>query len=158
MKGAKKMAGYQDDFSKSNNAVEAENSGLFPASLISKKLRVPATLIKDNLEIAEFHHTSSWYNETAYYDLDECKTFFETETGLALIKKYNESKNEVSVFINCTVKWLEWSGTRNYPRCSEHSEHGAEVRVKGKTATIIFSNGKTMTKRLTTNGFSFISN
>ena len=60
------MVGYQNDFSKSNNAVEAENSGLFPASLISKKIRVPATLIKDNLEIAEVHHTSSWYNETAY--------------------------------------------------------------------------------------------
>ena len=61
------MAGY-NGYSKSNNAVDAENCGRFPATRLAKLLNVSVDAIRQVLEPSEWHHTSSWYNETNYYD------------------------------------------------------------------------------------------
>lgn len=64
------MAGY-NGYSKSNNAVAAEEEGLFPATIAAKKLGVSAAAIKEILHPCEWHHTSSWFNRTNYYNISD---------------------------------------------------------------------------------------
>jgi hypothetical protein len=75
------MAGYYG-YSKSNNAVLAEEEGRFPASIIANKLRqisrefcgITAQDIKNTVDACEWHHTSKFYNKVYYYDLEEILT------------------------------------------------------------------------------------
>jgi len=143
------MAGYEG-FSKSNNAIEAESSGLFPASKIAKKLGHGITPqgIREVLDPAEYHHTSSRYNPTDYYDLEEAKEHFEE------IKKISKIKSESRILKNAQVEWLEWGGTRAHPVPIKKSADGCTIDYKGGAFCLInFADGKMMRKKLTTNGF-----
>ena len=59
------MAGYSG-YSKSNNALDAEADGLFPASKLKLK-GVTAVKVREFFEPWEWHHTSKNYNRTNYY-------------------------------------------------------------------------------------------
>jgi len=152
------MGGYQPDFSKSNNAVWAESEGRFPASVIAKKIGVPSPLISEHLAPCEWHHTSSWYNTTDYYDLEEAREFFLTEEGKEAIAEFRRESREVETFTDCRVEWLEWYGSRNHPKCEECVATKATVTVKRQTATIKLKDGTKFQKRLSTNGFRFYPN
>ena len=56
-------------WSKSNNAVSAEEEGRFPATVAAKKLGVKVGAIKLYIPTDEWHHTSNHYNKTYYYDI-----------------------------------------------------------------------------------------
>jgi len=202
------MAGYYG-YSKSNNAVDAEKSKRFPASVLARKLRVTTAAIKSLLDPCEWHHTSGWFNETDYYD--GCllitlannqmpdrsdyyteEEIFEAAELLLSLRNYKPpfnlfcqtckktflatwladltvcphcggtldtnicEKSKKEIYNNCTVCWLEWSGTRRRPRATERKEIGCTVEFNGKsTYTITLPNGSTFTKRKNTNGFSF---
>jgi len=64
------MAGYYG-YSKSNNAISAEQEGKFPRSKVAKKLGIPSAWILENVKTNEYHHTSCKYNTTYYYDLED---------------------------------------------------------------------------------------
>jgi len=73
------MAGYCE-FSKSNNAIEAESGGLFPITkavkIVSKATnctRKKAREILNKIGADEYHHTSKFYNVTDYYDTAKAK-------------------------------------------------------------------------------------
>lgn len=156
------MAGYADDYSMSNNAVAAYDSGLVPASKIKG---VPAHLIRQFVEPAEWHHTSSRYNSTNFFNTIEVQAAFglepsddyevnpEAVTALAAWKF--GQKSDGIIHENCKVEWLEWAGTRNHPKATRQTADGCTVSVKGQTATITLPDGKSFVKRLKTNGFSF---
>ncbi len=161
------MAGYEG-YSKSNNALDAESEGKFPASVLAKKLGVQSQAIKALMRPCEWHHTSSHYNATNYYDgmiLLDVKngTFNESdydEEDLAEARELLEKLQAwqpagEEVHENCDVKWLEWSGTRKHPKAQEMTASGCRVAVKGSTCMITFADGKTMTKRQETRGFFF---
>lgn len=61
------MAGYRG-WSKSNNAYNAEGEGRLTATALARRLRCRSSAITALLTPIEWHHTSSWYNETNYYD------------------------------------------------------------------------------------------
>lgn len=68
------MAGY-NGYSKSNNAVAAEESGLMVASVFAAKLRrehgvghCTANDVAECFAPSEWHHTSKYYNRVNYYD------------------------------------------------------------------------------------------
>jgi len=67
------VAGYSG-YSKSNNAVAAEEAGLLTATAAAKALRAAGLRGCDSravalvLNPAEWHHTSKMYNRTHYYD------------------------------------------------------------------------------------------
>lgn len=158
------MAGY-NGLSKSWNAIDAENQGLMTATAAGKYLGVSSAAIKEFLTPKEWHHTSKHYNETDYYlvrleewDQGEIEAALEVEHVIELVptmKAWDQARRLVSATVheNCTVEWLEWSGTRNHPHCAEREAKGCSVSIKGQTATITFVNGSTMTKRLNTRGF-----
>ncbi len=68
------MAGY-DGYSKSNNAVDAEDEGRYPvtkaARIVAKATRVTireARRVLTELGTTEFHHSSKFYNTVKYYN------------------------------------------------------------------------------------------
>ena len=145
------MAGYSD-FSKSNNAIEAEHNGAFPATVVARMLRVPTDAVRAS-GTGEWHHTSGWFNVTDYYDLEAVREWLETDEGREAVAKARAVAKNVEILENVTVRWIKWSGSRNYPRAETREESGCGVVIKGKTATITLPNGSTFTKRTATQGF-----
>jgi len=143
---------------KSNNALAAEREGRFPATAIGKALGVPAAAV---LALApddgEWHHSSKFANVVRYFDLETCREYFASDTGKAALAAWREARAAVTVIVheNQTVNWLEWSGSRAYPKATEYAVDGCSVTVKGGTATVQTPDGKTFRKRLTTRGFMF---
>jgi len=71
------MAGY-DGYSRSNNAIMAEDEGKYPASKFAAKVKkykkyrgCTATDVKAALEPDEWHHTSCKYNRTDFYAITD---------------------------------------------------------------------------------------
>ncbi len=71
------MAGYFN-YSKSNNAVDAEASGIYPLTravkVLSEKTGITQKQSRAILlgrEPSEYHHTSKYFNSTDYYDTEE---------------------------------------------------------------------------------------
>ena len=160
------MAGYRD-FSKSNNALDAEAANRFPASVLARKLKVRTAAIKALMEPREWHHSSKHYNEVDYYDGDLLLSLaagvadlYETDeietatTLLAALRAWRPPAKNVKRWCGCTVKWLEWSGTRNRPKATENTADNCSVEWRGgKFCTVTFPQGGTMRKGTETNGF-----
>jgi hypothetical protein len=151
--------GY-DGFSMSNNAREAYRSGLVTA----KDTGVPAHLVKRFCRYDEWHHTSSRFNVTFFYDREYVRATFglepseEYETNpeaVAALEEYKRGLASTKTYENCRVRWLEWGGTRRHPVATPRLVEGCRVTVKGVTATVETPEGKTFIKRLKTRGFWF---
>ncbi len=59
--------GY-DGYSKSNNAISAQQNDIYPLTILAKKLKVKPQAIKTLVQPSQWHHTSKYYNKTNYYD------------------------------------------------------------------------------------------
>jgi len=146
------MAGYHN-YSKSNNAIAAENDGLITLKDALKYIRkyarnrhITSVEIAD-MRYDEWHHTSSYYKCTNYYLLETVAEYaYRNRRRLRAIKPKQEL-----VIDNCAVEWLEWSGTRNHPTASKRTLDNVTVIIKGQTATIMTETP--FKKRLKTNGF-----
>jgi len=150
------MTGYSE-YSKSNRALEAEESGLLPASKLHIK-GVPAGAVLALARHEEWHHTSSKYNRTRYFDRDNVADFFSTDDGKARLNAWKAKQGE-QTHEGCTVQWLDWTDKR----LKTIKVKNAKVTIKGQTAIIKFTqhwifNGKrrqrtnTITKRLSATG------
>ena len=177
------MAGY-DGYSKSNNALNAEYEGKMTASALAKHIGHGATAKGVNAVLipCEWHHTSSRYNRTNYFDLDGDASDLAAESDSAdieaakqtLIEKIiDASKSETKkeeIIESAHVEWIEWGGTRNHPKATKCTADHCRVVVKGQFATITamvqglnFTTippqpmmiEKTFRKKLDANGFSF---
>ncbi len=138
------MSGYSD-FSKSNNAIEAESRDCYPASVLAKRLKVSTAAVTALMEPSEWHHTSKMYNNTDYYssefllllasgkptdDYDE-DDITEAAELLARLRAWKKPATTETVYTDCRVVWLEWGGTRARPMASEHTADGVTVTHKG---------------------------
>lgn len=161
------MSGY-NGYSMSNNAVSAYNNGLMPRSkwtkaaiiaayvdlgadpdLIAALRKAPAAAVKDAcLYKAEWHHTSSWYNCTDFYAVDEDATIERITTYSAAHAAEKAAKPEAPALEVWEIKYLVWSGTRKHPRATEHT---AVCEIRGSWA--ITPDGKKSTKA---NGFRLV--
>jgi len=152
------MAGYADDFSKSNSAIAAENAGLMTASAVARLIGHGATAagVKAVLEPGEWHHTSKMYNCTDYFDLDTAQEE-SAEEGRDLIAEITAaSKPAPAVRYRADVEWLEWSGSRKHPRAMECSAENIEVEEKGDWYIFHFADGTTKRKHQDSTG-TFVS-
>jgi len=152
------MSGYYG-YSKSNNAITAEDSGLRTASKLAKYLSknykkykyCTAKDISDTMPPEEWHHTSSWYNETNYYNIiDLIKLKIRIDLQKSIQKRLSCNSE---TYYNCVVSWWDWYGTRKRPKKIEQEEKNCTVIFNGKsTYKIIFKDKKTMIKRKGTKG------
>ena len=144
------MAGYQG-YSKSNNAVAAEEDGRYPASTLAKRLGVKTGAIKALMSPSEWHHTSSRYNKTNFYDETEALEM------IGDLQAWQEPSKGLEVLEKCNVTWLEWGGTRKHPKATERTIENVVVTIKGEWATFERKVTDSLTisirKKLTTKGF-----
>lgn len=167
------MAGY-NGYSMSNNAVsayadgekplskwtksnilkaveEAETNGLAIGCSLEALKKLPVKALKENcLYNSSWHHTSNYYNKTEFYELDTDKLEDLTDARIAeiLAEIAAEKKPEQSEEVwECS--FLEWSGSRNYPKATRYTEIGT---VRGDW----FYRQNGSKKKTTSNGFEFI--
>ena len=157
------MSGYSN-FSMSNNAVQAYDSGLCPASKIKG---VPASLVSAHCQADEWHHSSKNFNKVDFYNPEKVRAIFGLEVSddyepdahaVAALAAHKLTKQDAgTVHANCKVQWIEWAGTLKRPHATDRSAAGCTVVVKGQTATVTLPDSATFVKRLSTNGFHFNS-
>ena len=132
------MAGY-DNYSMSNNAVMAYETGEKPKSKWTKKeiieelrdqseylnvdinelKKLPISTLREiALVQSSWHHTSSYFNRTAFYIVDASRI---EEEDLKIEKKEITEKR-------VRAHYLEWSGTRKHPKATDYEEWG---KIKG---------------------------
>ena len=156
-------------WSKSNNAVSAEDEGRFPATVAAKKLGVKAGAIKLYIPTGEWHHTSNHYNKTYYYDIADLLLYKEggrdalaeegyDETEIDRIenlyndmKAYKEPKADEQVY-RADITYVEWGGTRKHPKADEQKYENVIVRQKGSFYTFTLPNGTKVRKKIGSNG------
>lgn len=159
------MAGY-DGYSMSNNARAARQHGRVPASVLAKQIGRGATAagVAKVLTPCEWHHTSAKYNRTNFYDLDSAAENLAEEREIsehdaraeieAKIIAASKTNTVETIHTGCTVRWLEWGGTRNHPKATERRAENCTVVDGGKPMlTVIFEDGTTMKKGRDTRGF-----
>ena len=156
-------------YSKSNNAIEAESEGRYPASVAAKKLGVKTGAIKLYIDTDEWHHTSSMYNRTPYYDIRYLLEYKEggkealqaeglEESEITDIQKlyeqlknYKEPKKDEQVY-KADVEYIVWSGTKSRPKANVKTYKNIEVREKGSFYTFVLPDGSTVRKKISSNG------
>jgi hypothetical protein len=167
------MAGYHG-YSKSHNALAAEGQGIYPASVLARKLRVTTAAVTALMPRAEWHHTSGWYTETDYYAgavlialaAGDLRTALREAGGaedareqrevLARLRAYTPPHaGQSRTWSGCTVRWLEWGGTRHHPTAVQRTADNCEIEWRGRQTLYIdgAKASRRLTKRLGTNGF-----
>ena len=100
--------GYDWDAGKSNNAVYAEEEGLLNATNLSKKLKINSAFLLESAPYEEWHHTSSKFNETKYFNIEKVKEWFEKH-GKHLyaiwLRDKEAEKGEYKAI--CSEEWFE---------------------------------------------------
>ena len=173
------MAGYAG-YSMSNNAVDAYNEGKMPLSKWTKKkfLELLPDIIQEGLEdgypVAEdvvmklskvkwsilkeeflfcssYHHTSSWYNATDFYDIarSDIWNLRDKDIDELIAKGKATRKKEPMTEERWECRFLDWSGTRNHPHTKEFTEVGT---IRGNW----FYRKDGTKKSITANGFEKI--
>lgn len=128
--------GYRRDYSMSTNAAQARDDKKFPATEIAALLGRSATAagVKSVLTSSEWHHTSSRYNETFFYDIDDARD--RLDEIIAASKKIEAEKKavpetrETGIFL-----FEEWGGSRRYPVKRIEMCEG-EIVTKGNWITL----------------------
>ncbi len=145
------MSGY-NNFSKSNNAVDAELNGLVNLTKASRLLNTNSTILKQVLEPEEWHHTSKHYNRTNYYNLTTILKVkeneldglydFEIEEAKEILKKIANFKKEKiqEIQYNATILITEFEkrGSRWIPNFLKFKN--VEVTEKGSYIFFQFEN------------------
>ena len=166
------MAGYKG-YSMSNNAVAAYKNGEKPWTKWTKndilneisnlKLKasindfknMPLKLLREEcLYYSSWHHTSSYYQKTDFYSINqEYISELTTEKINEKIKLFKEREIEEKLRKEKIETWkcefLEWSGTRKHPKATKHVEIG---KVKGN----YFYRENGTKKNINARGFKFL--
>ena len=176
-----KESGYAG-YSKSNNAIDAEESGEMNASQLAKALSCSTVAIKKLLSPSSWHHTSKEYNKTNYYSeplllaiagkgtIEKDEEGFlakykqqesypteeeitEAKSLLQQLRSYSKEQQE-ETHKNQHVEWLEWYGKHQAP--TKNSADNVIVITKGSTAWVRLRDDRVMKKLISSKGFSFI--
>ena len=159
-------------FSMSNRAVQAYESGEKPKSKWTKSdilaglealdlsedkmavlKKLPKKVICDNLLTkTSWHHTSSYYNSTDFYSIDEKKAEEMTVQELLELTSAKKENKDESEKYEASVEYLTWSGTRAHPKAERHIIPKALVEEKGCFYIITTENGETFKKKKGSNG------
>jgi hypothetical protein len=177
------MAGYHN-FSMSNNAVHAYSRGRMPLSKWTKSgileaaaeyladMEDPAaetklallrrcslaTLKAHALTCTEWHHTSSHYNRTDFFGLNEGNM---DELTAEMVAAWNEPGEKPAATAAPARKlgridYLVWGGTRKHPKATEATMDDVEIEEKG-CFYIVYRDGAVVLKKKIGSTGTFVS-
>jgi hypothetical protein len=166
------MSGYCG-YSMSNNAVAAYEGGKMPASKLAKALKVSTTAVRAILSPSEWHHTSSKFNETDFYDgrllislarncmpdfydYDDDEDLFDAAESFIALKEFfaKEKLEAKEQKLYGRIEWLEWSGSWKHPKADEY-EFTGEVTLRGQFYYFTVPSGRQVKKKIGSNGTHF---
>ncbi len=160
------IKGY-NGYSMSDRAVEAYNNGEKPISKWTKKEIISAiarqypkkaelfakiklsVLRKNVLFCSSWHHTSKNFNRTDFYTIDEeyIEQITDDEIRNLSSSDDNDAKNELSTKYKGTIFYLEWSGSRKYPKAKEMCLENVNIEERGCFYYITDDTGKELLKK-----------
>ena len=166
--------GY-DGYSMSVNARIAYNSGQMPLSKWTKteilnrvaeideaKVKLIEnvnldTLRNELLYLVGWHHTSSMYNRTDFYGIDEDVIEELTEDVVASWKRATK-KPTVADAYRGDFHYIEWSGTRSHPKANPQTLTDVNIQEKGSFYIVTDDNGNQLVrKKIGSNGTYSVS-
>lgn len=145
------MAGYHN-FSMSNNAVAAYENGEMPLSKWSKKAilaavrdaapdalpllsRCPLAVLRAHcLRRSSWHHTSSRYNKTDFFSLDDMiLDDLSAETVESWIREHKDEPAAAAAPSRRpgSISYIEWAGSLRRPRAIHRFLDGVFIEQKG---------------------------
>lgn len=146
------MAGYHN-FSMSNNAVDAYENGEMPLSKWSKKAilaavldaapdalpllsRCPLAVLRAHcLRRSSWHHTSSRYNKTDFYSLDDMiLEDLTAETVESWIREHKDAAAAPAAAPSRrqgSIAYIEWAGSLRRPRAIHRRLDNVFIEQKG---------------------------
>lgn len=156
-------AGYSG-YSMSNNAVSAYENGERPLSkwkksdilsyvknlnLRDKLKKVSVSVLKNNLlKKSSWHHTSSMYNETDFYSIDEeAIADLNAEKVDRLIDLSKDTEEEPRNIKKGTIKYFTWEGTRAHPKPVEHILKDVNIETKGQFYIVTNDKGEELVRK-----------
>jgi hypothetical protein len=134
------MAGYDWMAGMSNNAVVAHESGKMTATQAAKWLSrwfkgCKASHIKACFDSTEWHHTGKFYNQTGFYErdwmLEELSSLEKRRILRREILTTKINANTEPEAFDAKIEYVEWGGSRNYPRKYEYTYDG-KAYIKGQ--------------------------
>lgn len=157
-------------YSMSNNAVEAYKNGEKPMSKWTKAaileraeeispekaklLRIiPVGALRSHLLIyTAWHHTSSQYNKTDFYAVDEDALEELTPELASKWAKEKESKAPVKSYKG-DMDYIEWTGSKKYPKAVEKHLKNVTIEERGSFYVALDENGNEIVrKKIGSNG------
>jgi hypothetical protein len=160
---------------KSDNALDAEASGRYPASRIARELGVPAAFVAECCpHDGEWHHVGKFANEVNYFSLAECREFLGLDCdsgepapeqgnddlgqGAAILENWKREqkakRTSVHIFTGVKIFWREFSGSRAHPTCDEYTDDNAALIYEGGAfVTVARACGAIMRKKVDGNHF-----
>lgn len=168
------MAGYMQDYSMSNNAFDAYCDGLAPISKWTKQMltqriaeldpqgsladrvkKLPLAFLRDTfLRCTEWHHTSSRYNRTDFYELSEylvegyveepasLDESFATWQAQQTKKKAAEGGKVIGKLQHGTLHYQEYISSGRHGRFINRKVENAWVRQEGNWLVAYNGRGK----------------
>lgn len=171
--------GY-DGYSMSNNAREAYEDGRKPISQFDsydledfneqlqtmginaqvKSVRALKSLLERYGSTGEWHHTSSYYNETSFYDpslvLDKLSDGSITAEDITEVNNEKAEKPTENRY-RADFKYLTWSGSKAHPKATEHTLNDVEIVERGSFYYVYDDNGNEIVrKKIGSNGTEVI--
>ena len=165
--------GY-DGYSMSNNARNAYDSGEMPISKWTKSeiinavhnidptkaeliRKIPLAVLRQKiLRQTSWHHTSSMYNRTDFYSVDEDRV---RSLSKNIVDTWDTTKKNVeSTIERGNFEYIEWIGTRKRLRANKHTLKDVAVEKKGSFYIVKDEDGSEIVrKKIGSNGTYFYS-
>ncbi len=157
-------SGYHG-YSMSNRALDAYSNGEKPLSKWTKAEIISAiaeidsakaellrsvklsTLKENVLYCSSWHHTSNMYNKTNFYSIDEDLIKGLTEEDITKLASANRDKKKKSKTYKGDIFYLEWSGTRNYPKAEEKCLTNVNIEERGSFYYVTDDAGNELLKK-----------
>ena len=160
-------SGY-DRYSMSNRAVDAYNDGRKPLSQFNsddlyvfnvelqqegyevqvKSLAAFKRLLKAYGSIGEWHHTSSYFNKTNFYDPFNILYKLSGDSLISAINDANEplKKEKIEIYEG-NFEYLTWSGTKKHPKATKQFLTDVWIKEKGSFYYVYDKNGELLIKK-----------
>lgn len=73
-----------------------------------------------------WHHTGSFYNKTDFYEFDENAVEEITDSEIEKLLESKPAAKKVSDLEDVYFEWIEWEGTKRYPKKVQKSGYGVK--------------------------------
>lgn len=103
------------------------------------------TLRRELLMYSGWHHTSEYYNKTNFYAIDVDKV---NELTVNRIDNWDKAENTVSSLkYRGDFNYVEWQGSRNYPKAVPHCLENVNIEEKGSFYYVTDNEDKILVKK-----------